>query len=173
MTPSRGPRRVDRDLGPIRELAPGDRPALEALVRSVELFSEAEKEVALDVVDAYLEHPGKDYYALGAFTQRGSLLGYACYGPTPCTAGTWDLYWIAVSGEARGHGIGTLLMEEVERRLAANQARLVLIETSSRADYTPTRAFYERRGYAAVARVPHFYAPGDDRVIFARGFDHA
>jgi D-alanine-D-alanine ligase len=82
--------------------------------------------VALEVLDSYMEHPGKDYHALGAFTHRDVLLGYACYGPTPCTAGTWDLYWIAVSGEARGRGIGTLLMEEIERRLVDLDARLVV-----------------------------------------------
>jgi ribosomal protein S18 acetylase RimI-like enzyme len=154
----------------LRELEPGHRPALLTLIGSVELFSEDEKVVAVEVLDSYMEHPGKDYHALGAFTHRDVLLGYACYGPTPCTAGTWDLYWIAVSGDARGRGIGTLLMEEVERRLVHLNARLLLIETASRADYAPTRAFYERRGYEVVAIVPDFYAPGDDRVIFARTF---
>jgi ribosomal protein S18 acetylase RimI-like enzyme len=157
----------------LRDLAPADRGALEALIRSVELFSEEEKGVAIEVLDSYLEHPGRDYHALGAFTHRGVLLGYACYGPTPCTSGTWDLYWIAVSGEARGRGVGTLLMEEMERRLVEQHARLVLIETSSRTDYAPTRAFYERRGYEVVAKVPDFYAPGDDRWIFARTFTRA
>lgn len=153
-----------------RDLVPADREALVRLIASVELFSAAEKEVAVEVLDSYLENPGRDYFALGAFTQRNVLLGYACYGPTPCTSGTWDLYWIAVSGEARGHGIGTALMEVIERRLVQQHARLVLIETSSRADYEPTRGFYERRGYQVVARVPDFYDVGDDRVIFARTF---
>lgn len=155
----------------IRPLERGDRDAVIRLVHGVELFSAAEKEVAVEVLDSYLEHPGRDYFALGAFTQRNGLLGYACYGPTPCTSGTWDLYWIAVGGDARGQGIGTILMEEIERRLVQQHARLVLIETSSRADYDPTRGFYERRGYEVVARVPDFYAVGDDRVIFARTFD--
>jgi ribosomal protein S18 acetylase RimI-like enzyme len=155
----------------IRSLAAADRDEVAALIAAVELFSPAEKDVAQEVLDSYLGSPGKDYHALGAFTPRGTLLGYACYGPTPCTAGTWDLYWIAVSVQARGRGIGTLLMEEVERRLVEANARLVLIETSSRADYEPTRAFYIARGYAVVARVPDFYAVGDDRVIFARTFD--
>jgi ribosomal protein S18 acetylase RimI-like enzyme len=156
----------------VRPLERVDRPALDRLVRSIDLFSDGEKAVAMEVLDAYLDHPGKDYHALGAFTPGGDLLGYACFGPTPCTTGTWDLYWIAVGAGARGRGIGTLLMEEVERRLVSNHARLVLIETSSRADYAPTRAFYQRRGYAVAARIPHFYAPGDDRVIFVRNFDY-
>lgn len=155
----------------IRPLERGDHDAVVRLVQGVELFSAAEKDVAVEVLESYLEDPGKDYFALGAFTQRNGLLGYACYGPTPCTAGTWDLYWIAVAGETRGQGIGTILMEEIERRLVQQHARLVLIETSSRADYDPTRGFYERRGYEVVARVPDFYAVGDDRVIFARTFD--
>jgi ribosomal protein S18 acetylase RimI-like enzyme len=154
----------------LRRLEPSDRPALASLIESVELFSAEEKVVALEVVDSYMEHPGQDYHALGAFTHRDVLLGYACYGATPCTAGTWDLYWIAVSGGDRGRGVGTLLMEEIERRLVEKNARLLLIETSSRADYAPTRAFYERRGYRIVSVVPDFYAPGDDRVIFARTF---
>ena len=55
----------------------------------------------------------------------------------------------------------------MERRLAG-RARLISIDTSGRADYAPTRAFYAARGYVAVARVPDFYAPGDDQVIFTK-----
>lgn len=168
--------RVSPLLGPppvtLRAIGPGDRPGLERLVRSVELFSAAEMEVAMEVLDAYLAHPGLDYHAIGAFTHGGELAGYACFGPTPCTEGTWDLYWIAVAGEVRGQGIGSVLMEAVEPMVVAKGARLLVIETASRADYAPTRAFYERRGYTAVAQVPDFYAPGDDRVIFVRSFVH-
>jgi ribosomal protein S18 acetylase RimI-like enzyme len=154
----------------LRELRPPDRPEVVEMVQAEPLFSPEEREVAVEVLDSYLKDPGKDYHALGAFTHGGVFLGYSCYGPTPCTSGTWDLYWIAVSGQAQGRGIGTLLMEEMERRLVDLNARLVLIETSSRSDYAPTRAFYERRGYQVAARVKDFYAPGDDRVIFARTF---
>lgn len=171
---------IDLDIGvddlepppTLRDLDRPDRAALEALVRAVELFSDAEKDVAMEVLDAHLADPGRDYHALGAFSPGDVLLGYACYGPTPCTDGTWDLYWIAVAGEARDRGIGTLLMAEVERRIAERRGRMVLIETSSRPEYTPTRSFYERRGYAVVARVPDFYSTGDDRMIFVRSFDH-
>ncbi len=156
----------------LRDLEPGDRPGLERLVRSVELFSAAEMDVAMEVLDAYLAHPGLDYHAIGAFTHDGGIAGYACFGPTPCTEGTWDLYWIAVDGQVRSQGIGTVLMEEVERMVVEKGARLLVIETASRADYAPTRAFYERRGYTAVAQIPDFYAPGDDRVIFVRTFVH-
>ncbi|HEX7118100.1 MAG TPA: N-acetyltransferase [Longimicrobiales bacterium] len=152
-------------LGP---LSPRDRSTVEAIVRGTHVFREDEVAVALEVLDAYLARPEQDYHALGAFTPGGDLLGFTIYGPTPCTLGTWDLYWIAVAPDAQGTGVGTLLLQEVERRLADVHARLVVIETSSQAAYAATRAFYRRRGYDEVARVPDFYADGDDRVIFAK-----
>lgn len=145
-----------------------DRTSVEDILRDTGVFREDEIMVAMEVLDAYFDNPGQDYSALGAFTQGGRLLGYVCYGPTPLTQGTCDLYWIAVAPDAHGQGVGTRLLQEVERRLARSGARLVIIETSSQPAYQPTRAFYERRGYLEVARVPDFYAPGDDRVIFAR-----
>lgn len=110
------------------------------------------------------------YAFLGAFTPEDELVGYACYGPTPETDRTWDLYWIAVDPTVQGTGGGTRLLTEVERRLEGLNARMLVAETSSRPEYAPTRAFYQRRGYAEAARIREFYAPGDDRVIFTKRF---
>jgi hypothetical protein len=44
----------------------------------------------------------------------------------------------------------------------------VIVETSSRDAYLPTRRFYDRRGYEEAARVAEFYGPGDDRVIYVK-----
>lgn len=111
-----------------------------------------------------------DYAFLGAFTPEDELVGYACYGPTPETDRTYDLYWIAVDPTAQRTGGGTRLLTEVERRLEGLNARMLVVETSSRPEYAPTRAFYERRGYAEAARIREFYAAGDDRVIFTKRF---
>lgn len=145
--------------------------AIYTLLESTRVFRAEEIGVAIEVIESYLENPGQDYDVVGAFTRDGSLLGYACWGPTPCTVGTFDLYWIAVSPDAQGRGIGRLIMQEVERRLARANARLVLIETSSTEPYAPTRAFYRSLGYQEIARVPDFYLDGDDRVILARRLD--
>lgn len=143
------------------------RPA-EGILRATGVFREDEILVGLEVLDSAFTHPEQDYTALGAFTPGGDLLGFTVHGPTPCTVGTWDLYWIAVSPEAQGMGVGTVLLEEVEGRLTRSSARLLIIETSSRPEYDPTRAFYLKRGYREVARVPDFYEAGDDRVIYAK-----
>jgi ribosomal protein S18 acetylase RimI-like enzyme len=109
-----------------------------------------------------------DYVFVGAFMEEHTLVGYACYGPTPATDRTYDLYWIAVDPAAQGAGAGTLLLGAIERRLAEARARLLVVETSSRVEYDATRAFYAARGYREAARVGHFYAPGDDRVIYTK-----
>jgi ribosomal protein S18 acetylase RimI-like enzyme len=111
-----------------------------------------------------------DYIFLGAFTPEDELVGYACYGPTPSTDRTWDLYWIAVDPAVQGTGSGTLLLNEVERRLEAENARMLVVETSSRSDYAATRRFYEKRGYDEAARLNNFYAPADDRIIYTKRF---
>ena len=145
--------------------------AIWTLLESTHVFRAEEIAVGIEVIEDYLENPGQDYDVVGAFTRDDRLLGYACWGATPCTVGTYDLYWIAVSAEAQGRGIGKLIMQEVERRLARANARLVLIETSSTEPYAPTRAFYRALGFHEVARVPDFYLDGDDRVILARRLD--
>ena len=112
----------------------------------------------------------RPYDFLGAFTPDDELVGYACFGPTPDTDRTFDLYWIAVDPGVQGSGGGTRLLAEVERRLQGQNARMLIVETSSRSEYAPTRHFYMKRGYAEAARVREFYAPLDDRIIFTKRF---
>jgi ribosomal protein S18 acetylase RimI-like enzyme len=156
---------------PIRleELAPEHRDRLAELVRATGAFSSDELAVALELFDSSLRTPA-DYAFLGAFTPEGELVGYACYGPTPATDRTYDLYWIVVDPARQSTGIGTLLLAEVERRLSGHRARMLVVETSSRSEYLHTRGFYGRRGYTERARVRDFYAPGDDRIIFTKRF---
>ena len=149
-------------------LAASARSSAESILRATGVFREDEILVGLEVLDSYFAHPGQDYTAVGAFTPGGELLGFTVYGPTPCTLGTWDLYWIAVTPGTQGKGVGTALIKEVEGRLTQSNARLLIIETSSRPPYDPTRAFYLKRGYREVARIPDFYEAGDDRVIYAK-----
>jgi ribosomal protein S18 acetylase RimI-like enzyme len=165
-TPMRG--QLSLALAP---LAAAQRERVEQILRGTGVFREEEIGIALEVLDSFFAHPERDYFALGAFTPGGDLVGYICWGLTPCTRGTFDIYWVAVDREAQAHGVGTMLVTEVERRLARESARLVIVETSSLPAYERTRAFYLRRGYDEVARIPDFYQAGDDRVIYAKRLD--
>jgi ribosomal protein S18 acetylase RimI-like enzyme len=147
----------------IAPLQPHHRSQIEEIVRASGVFSEAEIAVALEVFDA----GAPDYELLGAFVDD-RLVGYACFGATPSAERTYDLYWIAVHPRSQQSGAGSALMAEVERLLGERRARLLIVETSSRDDYIPTRRFYEKRGYQQAARIRDFYSPGDDRLILTR-----
>ena len=150
----------------LRPVGREHRARLEQLTRGTGLFREEEVATALELLDESLAGD-EDYQFLGAFDDD-QLIGYACWGPTPGTVATSDLYWIVVDRDRQGAGVGSQLLSEVERRLLADGRRLVVVETSSRADYQPTRAFYEARGYGKAATVPAYYAPGDDLVIYTK-----
>jgi ribosomal protein S18 acetylase RimI-like enzyme len=111
-------------------------------------------------------HSEGDYEFLGAFDEpTDRLIGYASFGATPATDGTWDLYWLAVDPAAQGRGVGSALVRAVETKLLDRGARLLVVETSSRPDYEGTRRFYARSGCREAARVRDFYAPADDRIV--------
>jgi ribosomal protein S18 acetylase RimI-like enzyme len=138
------------------------------IVRGTGVFRPAEVEIALEVFDGASTQPGADYHALGSYDDAGRLLGFACYGHTPGTDATWDLYWIAVDPGTHRHGIGRALMAGCEQAIAAAGGRLVVVETSSRPDYGPTRAFYEALAYDAAARIPDYYEPYDDLIVYTK-----
>lgn len=150
----------------LRPLGRAQRARLEQLTQGTGLFREEEVATAVELLDESLAGDD-DYQFVGAF-DGDELSGYACWGPTPGTEGTWDLYWIVVDRTQQGRGIGTQLLREVESRLSAHGARLTVVETSSRADYEPTRKFYEARGYTSTATIAGYYAPGDDLVIYTK-----
>jgi ribosomal protein S18 acetylase RimI-like enzyme len=149
----------------LRPLSAGDRRRIEEITRAVLVFRDDEVPVALEVFDGAVGG-SPDYIALGA-TVDERLMGWICWGPTPCTLGTYDLYWMAVDPTMQGSGIGAALLREMEGRLAGS-ARLIVVETAGRPDYRPTRTFYEARGYRKAAIIPDFYAPGDDQVVYVK-----
>ena len=149
----------------LRSVRASDRAAIEQVTRSSGLFREDEIPVAVEVFDAAAA--GDPAYTALAAEVDGRVAGWICWGPTPCTLGTWDLYWMAVDPSLQGTGVGTALIREMEHRLAG-LARMIVVETAGRADYAGTRAFYEARGYRAVATIPDFYAPGDDQVAYVK-----
>ena len=145
-----------------------DRSRIAEMLEATGSFRAEEIAVALELFDEAIERGSPDYEFVGVFTEDGELTGYACYGATPGTLGTYDLYWIAVHPEHQGAGGGSRLLDEVERRLRERAARMLVVETSARTDYGSTRRFYERRGYRQSACITDFYAIGDDRVIYAK-----
>ena len=124
--------------------------------------------VAEELLDSYLQDPANSGYHILVAEADATLAGYTCYGPTPLTEGTWDIYWLAVAKEKQRHGIGSALIRAAEQRIAKAKGRLILIETSSAPVYEKARRFYLDHGYQTVARIPDFYAPNDDKLILQK-----
>ena len=155
----------------IRPLQEADQTEVDEILTATGMFSAAEIEVADELLDVFLHKPGqKDYQIYVAHINDRQVGGYVCFGPTPATEATFDLYWIAVAPELQGHGIGRQLLHFTENECQAQGAKLLIIETSSKELYRPTQAFYQKNGYQIEARIKDFYAPHDDRLIFTRRF---
>jgi ribosomal protein S18 acetylase RimI-like enzyme len=145
-----------------------DHEALDRLLRATGFFNGEEHSVALELVSERIAEGEGSHYRFLVAEEDGEVLGYACWGPILGTVASVDLYWIAVDPQAQGRGVGKALMEMAEAQVAAEGRSRVYLETSSRAQYVPTRAFYLRCGYSVVAELEDFYAPGDGKVVFLK-----
>ncbi|MFY0580647.1 GNAT family N-acetyltransferase [Cystobacter fuscus] len=122
---------------------------------------------AIELVDLALQPNNPDYKILVA-DRDGTIVGYVCYGPTPMTEGTYDLYWIASDPEVRGQGVGASLVSGMEADLRRRTARIIRVETSATEAYGPTRGFYASMKYTEEARIRDFYKVGDDLIILTK-----
>jgi len=156
------------------DLRPEDRDAVRRLVASTGFFSAEEEEIAVELVDEALARgeAASGYHFVFA-EEAGVPVGYVCFGPISGTHASHDLYWIVVDQARRGGGIGRTLEQACLESVRALGGRRLYVDTSSRAQYAPTRAFYLACGYQEAARLPDFYAPGDGKVIFVKALDAA
>jgi ribosomal protein S18 acetylase RimI-like enzyme len=154
----------------IRPVSPLDRTSLLDILKHTPEFKFSEVVVAVEVIDACLRDNEKSGYFILVAEDNKEVVGFVCYGPTPLTDGTWDIYWEAVSRNRRGQGVGGTLLKAAEREIRKSGGRLALIETSSTPAYGKTRQFYDRHGYDEIARVLDFYKPDDDKLILQKKF---
>ena len=147
-----------------------ERDLLEAALRSDQTFLEEEIAVALELIDSALEprelDHDRDYTVLVADLLGFPVAGYICFGRTPMTEATWDLYWVVTHAEARGRGVARSLIRAMERELVRRGARAIRVETSQKESHEAARQLYDRLGYPEQARFPDFYRVGDDLIVY-------
>lgn len=151
-----------------RNLKPADREPLEDLIRATDFFNPEEIAIALELAEDRLDNGESSHYRFLVGEVDGRLAGYACWGAIDGTQASVDLYWIAVHPDFQGQGIGAALLDDAEAWIAASGRSRVYVETSTRAQYESTRAFYRARGYTLSAELPDFYAPGDGKAMFVK-----
>jgi len=153
----------------IRLLVEKDRAGLLSMLVKTHFFTSKEIGVAMELIDIVLKDPvQKDYRIYCIVDDQDQIMGYVCYGPTPMTQGTFDLYWIAVDPDFQGKGMGSRLLDFLEKMVKELKGRIILADTSSVPQYEKTKGFYLKNGFQEVARVPDYYYSGNDRITFCK-----
>lgn len=156
----------------IRPLLPADRDGVIRILENTGNFTTDEVAIALELIDEWLEFGEESGYLTYVLDSVGDdsvgVLGYVCFGPTPLTEWTYDVYWIAVDKLKHRGGVGKRLLKFAEEEVEQRGGRLLLIETSSQETYGGTIQFYERTGYKLVGKVVDYYKLGDDKLIFSK-----
>jgi len=150
------------------EVRAEDRQAVRAILESTGFFHPEEVAVAVELVEERLQKGLSSGYHFEFAEAGGQPAGYTCYGPIACTRASWDLFWIGVHQEHRRAGLGRRLLSRAEQHIRRLGGQRIYVETSSRAQYDPTRAFYLACGYRLEAELPDFYAPGDGKAIYVK-----
>jgi ribosomal protein S18 acetylase RimI-like enzyme len=89
------------------------------------------------------EPPGA--FAVGAFGDGDELVAVGLVGPDGAP-GSWRVRGMATAPEARGHGLGTAVLDALLGHATAQGARRVWCNAR-----TPARSLYERAGFRAVS----------------------
>jgi len=157
----------------VRELRPSDRVEVREALVACGAFTEEEVRVALEVLDAGLSGGLDGDYPLFAAEVQGRVRGYVCVGQTPLTRDTWHLYWICVHPIAQARGVGRALQAHAEAFVRARGGERLVLETSASPGYARARGFYHDAGYTVVGRIPDFYRPGDDCILYCKALGPA
>ncbi len=153
----------------LRVMVPGDKNVLMAILAGTPEFKPAEVIVAEEVIGCFLDQGvASGYRVWVAVEGTDNVIGYVCFGQTPLTEGTWDIYWMAVARTWRGRGVGRLLLQHAEGEIRDGGGRMILIETSSKPEYQKAMMLYGRMGYLPVSVITDFYAPGDSKLTLQK-----
>lgn len=145
-----------------------DGPKIRTLVAASGLFRDCEIESAVALLQSQLKKGTTAATEFIFAEEKKSIAGYICFGKNTLTASSFDIHWLAVEPSQQRRGIGSLLLAEAERQIAAAGGTQVYINTSLRADFQVAREFYERRGYQLVAVLDDFYAAADSQAKYRK-----
>ena len=141
---------------------------LMAVTAATNFFLPDELAVAREVLTEAASGGESSGYLVYVAASEDTPLGYVCFGPAPMTRHTWNIYWMAVNPRNQRRGIGARLMSLSEAEIYKRRGRLILLETSSRDLYSPTREFHLSMGYQEIGRIPDYYDVGDDKITYAK-----
>ncbi len=138
------------------------------ILHSTPEFKPSEIVVAEEVLDDYLREGMHSGYHVVVAEVNSSIAGYICFGQTPLTESTWDIYWLVTSPRFREQGIGRTLLKSAEDEIRRAKGKLIVVETSSKPEYSKARSLYQSLGYQPTCQISDFYADGDDKLVLVK-----
>jgi ribosomal protein S18 acetylase RimI-like enzyme len=157
------------DRSTIRAATPADVAAIRALALDTKMFEPDDMEGFDGQLQGYLDGTVRDQSWVVATGSDGAVEGAAYYAPEPFGDRVWNLYFLAVAPSAQGRRVGTSLIRHVEHALikaGEDEARLLIVETSSRPSFARARHLYAREGFDTEAMIREFYGPDDHNHVF-------
>ncbi|MFA6185867.1 MAG: GNAT family N-acetyltransferase [Phycisphaerae bacterium] len=145
-----------------------DKPAIMRMLKDTKFFRDGEIVIAEEVLDDSLICGKDGEYRSYSAVENNETIGWVCFGPTACTIGTFDVFWIVVNPKSQAKGLGTKLMDFATDLIKKDNGRLIVVETSGMAKYLATQKFYEKLGYKKEAVLKDFYTKGDDKIIYLK-----
>ena len=152
----------------MKGINPEERKTLEEILRSTGYFYEFEIDIAIDLADETLNSGEENGYFWMKVYDDKKMVAFANYAKNSFSTHSWDLYWIAVHGEARNKKFGSMLLKAVEEDVKHSGGKILWVETSGRPLYASTESFYLKNGYTLQASLKDFYAPDDPKRIYSK-----
>jgi ribosomal protein S18 acetylase RimI-like enzyme len=152
----------------LRTVTEQDIDAIMQIVVAAGLFERSDREFLAGAVREFASTHSESGAGFLLDIDGDQAVGVVSWNPKVAADAVWDLTMIAVLPDRQGSGRGAAMMAHVENELALAGQRLLLVETSSTAQYDGTRAFYRRCGYDEEARVRDYWSDGDDLVLFRK-----
>lgn len=140
----------------VREAEPQDAPAVVALIRELAQTIGESSPITQEYVKDYLSFPGSSVLLAEEDGQAAGLLSYSVRPNLYHAAGSGLIEELAVRESARDRGVGSALMTELLRRLAAMGCAEVSVSTMP--DNKGAKRFYQSHGLVdeAVFLEKHF-----------------
>ena len=152
----------------IRDLAPGDADACDAIILSLP-YHFGQEQGRADCAVAVRSEPGL------VAEQEDAVVGFCTFARR--FDGSAEITWLAVHADRRGRGVGTRLVEDLAHRMHAEGRRLLIALTVSSSDgpddiedgYDATRAFYRSAGFVEARDFAGYWGDdGDTPVLMVR-----
>ena len=149
----------------IRPVEPADIEPLLNMLQASGQFDEMGLSHVQETLGNYLSGESNE---LWFSAELHGLAGIAYCAPEVMTNNVWNLLMLWISPSHQRQGVGQALIRQIEKELRNKHARLLLVETSSLTDFGAARAFYSKQGFINEARIRHYYAINEDKLIFTK-----